>query len=311
MVNDLVFRELIKRGYSKSGTKRVWDVSNHNLLVSSDESAQAFLNLKNFPVYRDNIINRETALIKASASTLRKSLGSGAFNLIDMNCANGERAVAFIKTLDPKAQVRYCPLSLSPRLTKEATLGLKKAGLKQVVAYAPQQVDFSKLSEVSGMLRTSKFQRNVILLMGSSIAALEINDFLFTLSKDLFQGDLLVVGNGIRTGKRLVHLDVYKHPTFDQWFIHLMHGLGLTKEDVMYGARFGNSRVECFYTLEADKVIEYGGKRVRLSKGDEILAAVIYKYYSKELENFCRMYFPAGEFLKDADNEYALVLCGK
>lgn len=310
MVSELVFGELVKQGYSRDSGKRVWNVSNHNLLFSLPQAAQGFLELKNFGVYRRNVIEREIGLIKSSVKSLKEFVGKEPFNLIDLFASDGERARVLLKGLG-NVKARYCPVSSSSVLTNLAVSEMKKASLKSVIGYAPRNVGLSQFPEVAGMLRNSKFQRNVVLLLGSSLASFEINDFLFSLSKDFFAGDSLIIGNGIRTGKRLVHLEVYKSESFHRWFFHMMAALGFREDELKYDARFGNSRVECFYTLMKDKLLSFGDRNIMLRKGDEILVAVIYKYYAKELEKFCRMYFPNGEFLKDEGSEYSLILCKK
>ncbi len=311
MVNESVFKELIRLGYSKEKKKRVWELSSPDLFYSSPDLAQAFLNLKNFPIYRERIIERELDLMKESAAALKKVLGNQPFNLIDLHCANDDRVVRFINLLGPKVKIRYCPVNISPFLTQQASAVVRNARLPHVIIHKPQHVPSSDWATTISMLRGTNYQRNVVLLLGSSLAFFEINDFLFNLSKEWFRGDFLVIGNGVRTGKRLVHLEIYKDTLFHQWYIHLMHGLGFKDEEVRYDARFGNSRVECFYTLLTDKTIQHAEKSVVFKKGDEILVAVIYKYYARELENFCRMYFPEGEFLTDEEREYALVVCTK
>ena len=151
----------------------------------------------------------------------------------------------------------------------------------------------------------------MIFLLGSTLANFEINDFLFNLSNAMFERDYLVIGNGIRTGQRLVSLETYKAKMFDDWFFELMKGLGFKKNEVEYDARFANSRVECFYKVKVNKKIDYLGNKVEFKKGDQIIVAVLYKYYEKELYEFTRRYFRSVEVIKDPDNEYAILVCKK
>lgn len=311
MINEPVFRELVKQGYSRENGKRVWELLNLDLLHSSPQLSQAFLDMKDSSLYRDRIIKREIDLIKESASTLKAAIGNQPFNLIDLHCADDERIIRFIKLLGPKVKIRYCPIATNALLVEQAAQAVRKARLPNVKVHVSKPTSTRNWAESISMLRSSEYQRNVVTLLGSALAFFEINDFLFTLSKEWFKGDLLIIGNGIRTGKRLVHLQIYKSELFHKWFVHLMHGLGFKEQDISYSARFGNSRVECFYTILKDSAIDYLGKKITFKAGDEILVAVIYKYYAKELEKFCRMYFPQGEFLRDEEQEYSLVLCAK
>ncbi len=143
------------------------------------------------------------------------------------------------------------------------------------------------------------------------MASFEVTDFLFTLSRTMKRGDVLVIGNGIRTGKRFVGIEKYKHPLFNEWFVHLMSGLGFTPDEVSYDARFAHGRLEFFYKVKQDKIFVSQGKRIKFKAGDEIVVAVQYKYYAAELEKFCKMYFSDVRFFKDKDSEYALILCVK
>ena len=190
MLKESIFKELIKKGYSKEGSSRVWDISNQSLLFSSPELSRAFLEVRNVPIYKKNIVDREIELIKESKGILNGMIGSGSFNLIDMRCAEGERALAFLKILS-NAKFRYCPVSADESLATLAVNGVKKSKLKNVISYSPQKAGFEDFGNVCVMLRNAEFQRNVILLMGSTLATFEINDFLFNLSNAMFKGDIL------------------------------------------------------------------------------------------------------------------------
>src|SRR3989344_3505248 len=78
------------------------------------------------------------------------------------------------------------------------------------------------ITDIEIDLRNSKYQRNIILLLGSLISSFDINDYLFKVSQSMFPGDYLVIGNGIRKGERFTKLETYKHPLFNDWLIHLM-----------------------------------------------------------------------------------------
>ena len=44
-VNDLIFKELIKRGYSLEGNTRVWNIADSKLWYLTPEQAQGYLDL--------------------------------------------------------------------------------------------------------------------------------------------------------------------------------------------------------------------------------------------------------------------------
>ncbi len=309
-VSSLIIEEFIKNGYSKKGKKRVWQITNPNLLFATPEAANGFYNLKDYDIYRNNVIDKEIFLLKKNANMIAKRVETQPFNLIDMRCAGGKRAHEFIKAINSDVEVRYCPAGMHPALTHSTIKFIKQLGLKNITDYYSQTTSFDKLVNLPATLRNATFQKNVILMFGSTLALFEINDFLFHLSRNMFKNDTLIIGIGIRKGQRLVNLETYQDVSFNNWFVPLMRELGFKDNEVSYNARFGNSRIECFYTLLIDKTIRYKGKKIALKKGDEIVAAVIYKYYEKELKKFCKMYFSDVQIFRD-DNGYVLLVCKK
>jgi len=165
------------------------------------------------------------------------------------------------------------------------------------------------------MLRSGEFEHNIVLLLGETISHYDIHDLLFKLSEGMGLGDILVIGNGIRTGEqRFVEIEKYKVPLFNDWFIHIVNGLGLEKEDVKYEARFADSRLnrlEAYYKILKDKTVSYKSKQINFKVGDEVVVAVQYKYFEKEFKDICSLYFKNVEIVKDKDNEYALMICKK
>jgi hypothetical protein len=179
------------------------------------------------------------------------------------------------------------------------------------ISIKPFVSDFKDLDDIIGILRNKDYHNNLILLLGETISHYEINDFLFSLSSDMFSGDVLVIGNGYRVGKRFVDINKYKDPLFHQWFIHIIKGLGFLENEVQYDARFAHGRLEFFYKILVDKKINYQGKNISFRKGDEVVVAIQYKFYEKELKKFCKMYFREVDFLPDKKGQYCLLVCKK
>ena len=98
---------------------------------------------------------------------------------------------------------------------------------------------------------------------------------------------------------------------FNEWTINIVKEIGFQENEVEFGARFANSRVEIFYKIKKDKELSYKNMKIEFKKDDEVIVGILYKYYEKELEEFCKMYFREVELVKDLENEYALVLCKK
>ena len=51
-VNDLIFKELLKRGYKLEGETRVWDIADSKLWYLTPKQAQGFLDLSKTEGYK-------------------------------------------------------------------------------------------------------------------------------------------------------------------------------------------------------------------------------------------------------------------
>ena len=308
---EIMCKELIKNGYSLENGVRVWSIARRAFRYMDSDMAKVYLKLREHPRYKAVIIDIEIELLKKYASGFLSLFKDEKFNLIDLAASDGLKAKTIIRLLPKNIKFRYCPVNINDYLVKVALENVKKEGFANVIEYAPRLSDDCKnFDEVGAALRNSKYQKNVVLLLGSLLASFEINDYLFRLSNSMLPGDLLVIGNGIRKGPRFSNLETYKHPIFNEWLIHLMRQIGFSDKEVEYDARFANGRLEAFYKIKVDKVI-YGERKIEFKKGDIIIVAFHYKLYDYELGDFCRQYFEKVELVKDPAEEYALVFCRK
>src|SRR3989344_2181580 len=112
-INDLIFRELIKRGYSLSGNTRVWNIADSKLWYLTPVQAQAFLDLEKSVDYQKDVIQKEINLINKNMESILKKFESDSVNIIDIGCGDGKKAVLFIKRLIEKdMKIRYCPIDI-------------------------------------------------------------------------------------------------------------------------------------------------------------------------------------------------------
>lgn len=310
-INETIFKELIKQGYSKRNGARVWDLSDSKLWFLTPELVAGFLALEKFEPYKKNVIEPEIYLLKKYASSVLQKKSKNAFNIVDLGCGNGMKAEIFIKNLPSNVRTRYCAVDNSPIFLEQATSRIKSLKSKKVTNVQKFMSSFDEIDDVIAMLRNNEYSQNICLLLGSTLSNFEINDLLYKISKALFSGDCLVIGNGVRKGRRFVQLKKYKSPFFNNWFIHLVKGLGFSESEVEYDARFANGRVEGFYRILVEKDVDFNGKKVKFKKDDEILVATQYKYYLRELKKFCEMYFRNVELIKSQDEEYVLIICEK
>ncbi len=307
MVNKELFKSLMKTGFSVNSGKKTWDISERRFLYMTPDLANGFLEIRKFPAYKKEVVDREIALIRAYSKTLSKEIGEGPINLIDIYCGDGKKAIEFVKSIKAK-NIVYYPTNVSNYLTDIASKNMKdELGIqsKTIISDGYGHILKGEIEKI----RNEKPAKNIILLLGSVLGSYEINDYLFELRSVMREGDILIIGNGVREGERLVNLEMYKHPIWNNWFIHLMKELGFKEDEVEYDARFNEVRVEGFYRINGDKKISVNGEKIEFKKGDEILAAILYKYYPEELEKFCKMYFNEVLLTLDSDKGYALVIC--
>jgi len=311
-LKELLFKELIKNGYSeRENGEKVWNVADRCLLYMSKDLADSFLKLRAHPRYRATIVNIEIELLKSFSKKFIDKIGETPCNLIDLGCGDGRKAKEFLGALNGKGKIRYCPVNVNKWLVNLALENIKGASFSNVVDYKPVLANCKSLYDVKLIAGSDKFPKTVALLLGSILSSYEIHEFLFSLSGAMDKGDCLIIGNAIRKGDRFSNIETYRDPLFQDWFAHLIREMGFDENEVEFDARFENGRVECFYRVRNDKGISYEGKNYEFNEGDEIVVAVLYKYYEEELEKFCKMYFREVELVKDEDEEQALICCIK
>jgi len=316
-LHDLLLGAFLKNGFARTNGNKAWLITELQYLNLTEDLAKGFLSFTKNPIYRKQFFELEVKMIRDNAKVIADAVGGTNFNLIDVYCGDGLKAVELVKEINSKAKgsikICYCPLNASQYLIDIAIENMKKADISNVVAYKPylSAGDGRSLRLLANSLKVNGFNKNVVALLGGVVACFEINEYLFELNRDMQKGDVLVMGNGVRVGERLVEIDKYKHAAFNNWFKHVMLGMGFSEKDIEFDARFGNSRVEFFYRLKKEKTDKYDGKVINFKAGDEFVVAVLYKYYAEEFEKFCKMYFTNSQIFTDKDKEYALLVCEK
>ena len=316
-LNEMLLKAFFRNGYASSNGNKTWEISDVQFLILTPELAKGFLKFTRHPLYRKQFFELEVSMIRQNAGNIANLIGDKSFNLIDILCGDGLKAVDFIKAFNSqtggKVKIRYCPLNASNYLLDLAVANVKKAKLPNVVAYQPflSSGDGRSLRFVGKKLRDSEFEKHAVMLTGGALASFEINSYLFELGRDLKKGDSLFIGNGVRVGERLAGLEKYKSDAFHNWFKYLIYGLGFSDKDVEYDARFANSRVEMFYRLKTYVTKKLNGKTVKFRSGDELVVAALYKYYAEEFDKFCKMYFANARVVTDKSGGYSLVMCRK
>ena len=93
VINDLIFKELIKRGYSLEGKTRVWNIADSKLWYLTPEQSQAFLDLEQAQDYQKDVIQKEIDLINNNIDEILKKVGKDPLNIIDLGCGDGKKAI--------------------------------------------------------------------------------------------------------------------------------------------------------------------------------------------------------------------------
>ena len=308
-VNDLIFRELIRRGYSLEGNTRVWNIADSKLWYLTPEQAQGFLNLEKSEDYQREVIMKEIALIRENVGDVLKKLDKSAVNIVDLGCGDGKKAVLFINHLKGKVKIRYCPIDISNYMVEKAIETIRNVNAAEVVDFQWNISDFENLENISTLLRIGEYKKNLFLLLGNTLGNFEINELMYEVKSSMNKGDLLLIGNGLDNRHHEDILKSYNNPVVNGWLAMILSQVGLEKKDINFGARFRNSRVELYYVLKTDKKITFQDKNIYFSKGDQILVSVSYKYTKEDFKKFMKMYFDDVKVYTSKDDSYALALC--
>jgi uncharacterized SAM-dependent methyltransferase len=310
-INDLIFKELLKRGYSLEGNTRIWNIADSKLWYLAPEQAQAFLDLEGHGKYKEDITEKEIGLIKDNTSQITKILNGDSVNIIDIGCGDGSKAKLFIEALQGKVNFRYCPIDISSYMVEKAIDNLKSLNEGEVVDFHWNISDFENLENISSLLRHGKFKKNLILLLGNTLGNFEINELLYEIRSSMKDGDLLIIGNGLNNEHPEEIISSYNNELFNKFSLGPILGLGLEEEDVKFGVRFKNGRVESYYTLLKDKFVSFLDKKVEFNKGDQIIVVVSYKYTEEDFRSFMNMYFDGVDVFVSKDKSYVLCLARK
>jgi uncharacterized SAM-dependent methyltransferase len=310
-INELILKELIKRGYSLEGNTRVWNIADSKLWYITPEQSQAFLDLEDSKEYQKDIIQKEIDLINKNIAEILKKIGKEPLNIIDLGCGNGNKAVIFIEHLKGKMKIRYCPVDISSYMVNKALERISAMNAGEVVKFQWNISDFENITNIAYLLRREEFKKNFFLLLGNTLGNFEINELLYEVRAAMKEGDNLVIGNGLDNRHIEEIISSYNTKELNLFLIHILLKIGLKKEDVEFGVRFKNSRVEMYYTINKEKEIGFQNKKVRFNKGDQIIVAISYKYNKNDFMTYLKMYFDDVDMYVSKDGSYALALCKK
>lgn len=311
VINDLIFRELIKRGYSLEGNTRIWNIADSKLWYLTPDQAQGFLDLEASHDYQQDVIQKEIDLVNNNIEEILQKVGKENLNIIDLGCGDGKKAVIFTEHFKGKVKLRYCPVDISGYMVEKALAKIRKADVGEVVDFQWNISDFENIENISLLLRQGEFKKNLILLLGNTLGNFEINELLYEIRSAMKGGDFLLIGNGLDNRKPEDILKAYENEYLDNMLVKTLTQIGLKEDNLEYGARFNNSRIEMYYTIKENCNIKFLNKEVVFSKGDQIIVAVSYKYNREDFIGFLNLYFDDVMAKVSEDGSYALALCKK
>ncbi len=310
-INDLIFKELIKRGYSLEGKTRVWNISDSKLWYLSPDQAQAFLDLERSKDYQRDVIQKEIELIQDNIGDIIKKVGKRPVNIIDLGCGDGKKAVLFIKHLQGKVKLRYCPVDISGYMVGKAMDRIRAMNVGEVIAFQWNISDFENLENVANLLRSGDYKSNLFLLLGNTLGNFEINELLYEIRSSMKDGDFLLIGNGLDNRHYDDILRSYHNQPVQAWLEKILLQIGLNSADLEFSVKFNHSRVELYFVLKRDTTVSFQNKKIYFTKGDQILVAVSYKYNEQEFKRFMKIYFDDVKVYTSQDKSYALAFLKK
>jgi uncharacterized SAM-dependent methyltransferase len=312
--NDLIFKELLKRGYSLEGKTRVWNIADSKLWYLTPEQAQGFLDLDADTTYKKYVGQPQCEdLVKGSIKEILEAIGDKPMNIVDLGCGDGKKALAMImemKKLKPDLKLRYCPIDISGHMVAKAIETFSNNGIKSIIEFQYNISDFENLENITPLLSRGSFKKNVILLLGNTLGNFEINELLYEIRSAMKTGDVFIVDTAIDDHKQEERAEAYKkNKAANNWLIHIPLQIGLKPEDVELGVRFRNSRIEVFYILKNDKEIKFQDKKVHFYKGDQIIVVVAYKHDKEDLKTYLNIHFDDVIVKVSEDNSKVLAIC--
>jgi uncharacterized SAM-dependent methyltransferase len=312
-VNDLLFKELIKRGYSLEGNTRVWNIADSKLWYLTPEQAQAYLDWENsYEIKEKGPSQVEKSLVHGMIKHRMAELTEGPLNIIDLGCGDGKKAMEIIKMIGNKTSIKYCPIDISGYMVKKAIANFTKLNVGELVLGLQYNIsDFENLENLIPLLSAEGGRKNLFLMLGGTLGNFEVDELLYAVRSAMNKGDFFLASIGVKGSKWEVWAEKQKHDKrMDKFFGLIPIKLGLGVDEVEFGSRFKNSRVEYYYKLLKDKTAYSNNRKVEFHKGDQIIVAVAYKFNEVELLERLHLYFGAVQIKLSEDGSLGILLAG-
>lgn len=312
-VHDLVFKELIKKGYSKEGDSKLWDLSDSKLSYVTPEQAQAYLDFQAVTQYKTALSSKEVNLIRGHINMLIETFKGECINIIDLGCGDGKKVVSFIEDLSKVAKIRYCPIDISGYMVEKAIERVKNIGVSEVIEFQWNISDFDNLENIVALLNSGVYKKNLFLLLGNTLGNFEMHELLHQIRNSMGVNDYLLIGNGINNNKVDESVvDFLKKSKEHALFEKLLPmQLGFKEDDLKYVPRFMHSRLEMVTEVLKGRDIKLYDKTISIKKKDKFLCAFCYYLKDDEFKSMMNLYFSEANVFIYEDGSYTIALCKK
>ena len=307
-INDLIFRELVKRGYKLEGKTRVWDVADSKLWYLQPEQAQGYLDLENAPAYKKSVTDKETNWILKNLPYISKFLSHKEYNIVDLGCGDGKKAAIFIKNLPANLKIRYCPVDISGYMIKKAIKNVRSIKNIPIVEFNWNISDFENLPNLTSVLSESYYKHNFLLLLGDTFCNFNSDDILSNIKSSMKKDDLLLLGNNLLLNDIGKNVEPYKNNYLNKFLLKVVEQIGLNKNDVVYGARFNIDKIEMYFDVIKNKTIKHNNKNVSFQSGDRIIVAYSHRYLFNTIKEKIEKYFKNTKYFTNTEKDYVLTL---
>ncbi len=312
-VNGLIFKELIKRGYSLDGNTRIWNIADSKLWYLKAEQAQAYLDLEASQDYSAQFKGSDLYLINKHFDKILQKIKSKKINVIDLGCGDGVKGAYIVERfMNEGKKVRYCPIDISSYMVQKAIKNISKIKVDEIIESKFNISDFENLSNITPLLNQGEYSKNVFLLLGNTLGNFEIHDILYQIRSAMKGEDTLLIVNGIKNEKwKGVVKEASNDKNLDNFFGQILTQLGFKKSEFKLNVKYENSRIELYYIISIDKKVKFQDRLIQFNKGDQILVAVGYKHDESDLKTVLNMYFDEVELKSAEDKKSALIICKK
>ena len=205
-VNDLIFKELIKRGYSLEGRTRVWNIADSKLWYLTPEQAQGYLDLDADTSYKKNTGQAQAEnLMKDNIKLILAAIGDSPVNIVDLGCGDGKKAAELFKEIKkkkPSLKLRYCPIDISGYMVGKAIDTFSRLDVDEIIEFQYNISDFENLENVTPLLRKGQYKKNLILLLGNTLGNFEVNDLLYSIRSSMAKGDVFLVDTAVNDNRQ-------------------------------------------------------------------------------------------------------------